>query len=69
MTVLLLFAVVVLIALNGFFVAAEFALVRASRSKLAESAEEDPAARTAVAEMDDISEYLSACQLGITMTS
>jgi CBS domain containing-hemolysin-like protein len=69
MSVLLLLAVLVLILLNGFFVAAEFALVRASRSKLAETAEDDASARVAVAEMDEISEYLSGCQLGITMTS
>src|SRR3954468_15762425 len=69
MTALLLLAVVVLILLNGFFVAAEFALVRASRAELAETASSDPGAQAAVAEMDEISEYLSGCQLGITMTS
>src|SRR4051795_8307399 len=69
MTALLLLAVVVLILLNGFFVAAEFALVRASRAELAETAGSDPGAQAAVAEMDEISEYLSGCQLGITMTS
>ena len=69
MTALLLAAVLVLILLNGFFVAAEFALVRASRAKLAETAGSDPGAEVAVAEMDEISEYLSSCQLGITLTS
>src|SRR3954451_18061720 len=69
MTALLLLAVVVLILLNGFFVAAEFGLVRASRAKLAETAASDHNAEVAVAEMDEISEYLSSCQLGITMTS
>ncbi len=67
MTVLLLAAILVLILLNGFFVAAEFALVRASRAKLAEDT--DRGSRIAVAEMDEISEYLSGCQLGITLTS
>src|SRR3954449_6509760 len=69
MTALLLLAVLVLILLNGFFVAAEFALVRASRAELAETAGTDPGAQVAVAEMDEISEYLSGCQLGITMPS
>src|SRR3954453_11660603 len=69
MTALLLLAVLVLILLNGFFVAAEFSLVRASRAELAETAGTDPGAQVAVAEMDEISEYLSGCQLGITMTS
>ena len=40
MTVLLLLAVVVLVVLNGFFVAAEFALVRVRRSRVEEEAEE-----------------------------
>ena len=69
MTALLLAAIFVLILLNGFFVAAEFALVRASRGKLAETADTDQGSRVAVAEMDEISEYLSGCQLGITLTS
>src|SRR5215216_5607684 len=40
MTVLLLLAVVVLVLLNGFFVAAEFALVRVRRSRVEEDVEE-----------------------------
>ena len=39
MTALLLSAVVVLIFVNGFFVAGEFALVRARRAKFEERAE------------------------------
>ena len=63
-------AVVVLVALNGFFVAAEFALVRSRRSKL-EALEEEGLAGTKLAlrQIDRINEYLSACQLGITMAS
>ena len=38
MTVLLLLAVLVLVLLNGFFVAAEFALVRVRRSRIEEEA-------------------------------
>jgi magnesium and cobalt exporter, CNNM family len=68
---LLLLGVVVLILLNGFFVAAEFALVRTRRSRLEDLQKEKPtkAIRTALLELDDLSEYLSACQFGITLTS
>jgi CBS domain containing-hemolysin-like protein len=70
MTVLLLLAVVVLVLLNGFFVAAEFALVRVRRSKIEEAAEEGKrAARLVARQLDDLSRYLAACQLGITFTS
>ena len=71
MSVLLLLAVVVLVLLNGFFVAAEFALVRTRRGRLEELQRTKPtrAVRTALMELDDLSEYLSACQFGITLTS
>jgi CBS domain containing-hemolysin-like protein len=67
---LLLSAVVVLIFANGFFVAAEFALVRARRSRVEEMVEAgDRRARLVLAQLDDLSEYLSACQFGITLAS
>jgi CBS domain containing-hemolysin-like protein len=68
---LLLLAVLVLILLNGFFVASEFALVRTRRGRIEEMNEERPskALQTALMELDDLSEYLSACQFGITLTS
>lgn len=70
MTALLLAGLVALVAINGFFVAAEFALVRARRSRIEELAEKgESGARTALAELDEITEYLSACQLGITLAS
>jgi CBS domain containing-hemolysin-like protein len=70
MSVLLLLAVFVLILLNGFFVAAEFALVRSRRGSLEAEAEAGRrGAATAVVLLDDLSRYLSACQLGITFTS
>ena len=70
MTALLLVALLALVAVNGFFVAAEFALVRARRSRIEEMAEQGEAgARTALAELEEITEYLSACQLGITLAS
>jgi CBS domain containing-hemolysin-like protein len=67
---LLLSAVVVLIFANGFFVAAEFALVRARRGRIEELVEGgDRKARLVLAQLDDLSEYLSACQFGITLAS
>jgi CBS domain containing-hemolysin-like protein len=70
MSVLLLVALLALVAINGFFVAAEFALVRARRSRIEEMAQEGQAgASTALVELDEITEYLSACQLGITLAS
>src|SRR5580765_729236 len=70
MTALLLVAVLVLVLVNGFFVAAEFALVRSRRSRLEELATEGNArAARSVHQIDNISEYLSACQFGITLAS
>src|SRR3712207_5387627 len=70
MTALLLFGVVVLILLNGFFVAAEFALVRVRRAHLETEAEAGSrSARRGLLLLDDLSRYLSSCQLGITLTS
>src|SRR5918995_706457 len=69
-TALLLIAVVALVLLNGFFVAAEFAFVRARRAHLHTEAEQGKrGAALAVTIADDLSRYLSACQLGITLTS
>jgi len=70
LTLLLLSAVVVLIFANGFFVAAEFALVRARRARLEDLARDgDRKAARVVKQLDDMSEYLSACQFGITLAS
>ena len=70
MSILLLLAVFVLVLLNGFFVAAEFAYVRSRRGTLeAEAREGKRGARAAITIVDDLSRYLSSCQLGITLTS
>ncbi|MSX02674.1 MAG: DUF21 domain-containing protein [Actinobacteria bacterium] len=70
MTALLIAAIFVLIAVNGFFVAAEFALVRASRGRLqAEAKDGVRGAARAAAQQEDLSQYLSACQFGITLAS
>ena len=69
MTGLFLVLLVVLVFVNGFFVAAEFALVRARRSRVEELAEGSRRAQLVLQELDRIDEYLSACQVGITMAS
>ncbi|HZN89379.1 MAG TPA: hemolysin family protein, partial [Thermoleophilaceae bacterium] len=67
---LLLLGVAVLVALNGFFVAAEFALVRAREGRLEVMRDEGKrTARLVLVQLDKIDEYLAACQLGITMAS
>ena len=70
MSILLLALLLLLVALNGFFVAAEFALVRTRRGKIEQLAEEGESGAEAVVEqLDKIDESLSACQVGITMAS
>jgi len=69
MTGLFLVLLVLLIFVNGFFVAAEFALVRSRRSRLEELAQGSKSATLALHELDRIDEYLSAAQVGITMAS
>ena len=63
-------AVLALVLLNGFFVAAEFALVGARRSKLQEMMDAgDRLSRLALKALDHLDRYISATQLGITMAS
>src|ERR1043165_1998653 len=70
MIALLLVAVLVLVLLNAFFVASEFALVRSRKAHLQTDAGEGKrGSATAAAMMDDLSRYLSAAQVGITLTS
>jgi CBS domain containing-hemolysin-like protein len=70
MKVLLLVLLLLLVGINGLFVAAEFALVRARRSRLEVlAAEGKRGAEQALLELGRIDEYLSACQVGITMAS
>ena len=70
MSALLLVLLLLLVAVNGFFVAAEFALVRSRRGKIEQLAEEGESGAEAVVEqLDKIDESLSACQIGITMAS
>ena len=63
-------AIVVLLGLNGFFVAAEFALVRSRRTKLeAMIRAGDTKARLALKAISNLGLMLSAGQLGITLSS
>jgi CBS domain containing-hemolysin-like protein len=67
---LLLLGVVVLVLANGFFVAAEFALVRTRRPRMEQLAREGKSgAALTLRLLDDISKYLSSCQFGITLAS
>ncbi len=62
--------IVLLLLLNGYFVAVEFALVRARRTRLQAMVRAgDPIARFAVRATDNLVRVLSASQLGITAAS
>jgi CBS domain containing-hemolysin-like protein len=65
-----LLAVVVLVFANGFFVAAEFALVSLRRSRVEQLvAEGHPLAKPLQRAVNKLDTYLAATQLGITMSS
>ena len=59
-----------LVAINAFFVIAEYALVRSRRARL-EVLDEDGAKGAALAlkQMSNVNEYISAVQIGVTVTS
>jgi len=62
--------VAALVLLNGFFVAAEFALVKVRRSQLDTlTAEGNKRAAAGRHVIENLNAYLSACQLGITLAS
>jgi CBS domain containing-hemolysin-like protein len=59
-----------LVLVNAFFVIAEYALVRSRRERLEALAEEGArGAVLALRQLDEIGDYISACQVGITMAS
>ncbi|WP_438445545.1 hemolysin family protein [Gorillibacterium sp. sgz5001074] len=65
-----LILVLVFVGLNGFFVAAEFAYVKVRASRIDALAEEGRVlAKYAQRILRNLNAYLSACQLGITLTS
>src|SRR4051812_21665029 len=70
MTVLALAAVLVLVLLNGFYVIAEYALVRSRRGRLQPQAEEgDRKAQVVLRQLEDIDDYISTSQVGVTLCS
>ncbi|MDQ6834813.1 MAG: hemolysin family protein [Actinomycetota bacterium] len=70
MKVLLITLTGLLVLVNAFFVIAEYSLVRSRRARLQTMAEEGRrGARLALAEMEEIGDYIAACQVGITMAS
>ena len=67
---LLLLAVAALILLNAYFVAAEYALVTARRTRLQELADDgNRRARLVLAITSDPPQFIAAMQLGVTATS
>ncbi len=70
MNPLLIVLAALLVLVNAFFVVAEYALVRSRRGRLEELAEEGSrGARMALTQLEQIGDYISACQVGITMAS
>ena len=65
-----LLAVAILVFVNGFFVAAEFALVTVRQTRVQQLvAEGRPGARNVEDGITHLDSYIAACQLGITMGS
>src|SRR5246127_2424988 len=64
-----LLVILLLVFLNGFFVASEFALVKVRSTQLDSLAEEDRKVALARRLTSHLDAYLSATQLGITLAS
>jgi CBS domain containing-hemolysin-like protein len=59
-----------LVLVNAFFVVAEYALVRSSRARLEALVDEGArGAKLALTEINEIGDYLAACQVGVTCAS
>jgi CBS domain containing-hemolysin-like protein len=70
MSVLLLALLLLLIAINGFFVAAEFAVVRSRRARLEQMRDEGVrGAGRALDQLDRVDEFVATSQVGITLAS
>lgn len=70
MDIVNLLLVAILIALTGFFVASEFAIIKIRSSRIDQLiAEGNNRASSTKKVIDNLDEYLSACQLGITITA
>lgn len=62
--------VILLVFMNGFFVATEFAMVKVRKSRIETLVHEgNKSARFTEKVVNDLNSYLSACQLGITLAS
>lgn len=62
--------VILLVFMNGFFVATEFAMVKVRKSKIETLVVEgNKSAKYTLRVINDLNSYLSACQLGITLAS
>ncbi|ADL53690.1 hemolysin family protein [Clostridium cellulovorans] len=62
--------VILLVFMNGFFVATEFAMVKVRRSRIETLIlEGKKSAKHTIKVVNDLNSYLSACQLGITLAS
>ena len=69
-TALMLVFAVLLVCLNGFFVAAEFAFVKVRKTQIDLLANAgDKRAQSALFGITHLDAYLSVCQLGITLSS
>ncbi|MCE9568317.1 MAG: hemolysin family protein [Planctomycetes bacterium] len=65
-----LVAIPILISINGFFVAAEFALVSIRRTRVEELVnQKQPGAASLMHAITDLNRSVAACQLGITVAS
>ncbi|WP_075981561.1 hemolysin family protein [Bacillus massilinigeriensis] len=70
MDILNLVIIAILIAFTAFFVASEFAIIRVRSTRIDQLIEEGSKGAIAVKRViTNLDEYLSACQLGITVTS
>ncbi|HUO73485.1 MAG TPA: hemolysin family protein [Solirubrobacteraceae bacterium] len=70
MKALLIILTGLLVLANAFFVIAEYALVRSRRARLERMVEEGVrGAQLALIQVEHIGDYISACQVGITMAS
>jgi magnesium and cobalt exporter, CNNM family len=70
MSVLLLFLSALIVLVNAFFVAAEYALVRSRADKVQAMVDENVSgAATFSQQIERIDEYIATCQIGITMAS
>ena len=66
----MIFVAFIFVFLNGFFVLSEFSIVKVRRSKLEQLVKEKkPNAKQALEITSKLDTYLSACQLGITLSS